>query len=405
MEQKKTPPMCPAAKKCGGCQLANMDYEQQLRYKQGKAISLLGSFAHVEPIFGMDAPYHYRCKVQAAFSQGRGGILSGVWQSSSRRVVPIDSCLLEDELADRIVVTVRKLMTSFKLKAWHEPSGTGFLRHVLVRRGYYTGQVMVVLVTAKEQFPSKQAFVNALVQKHPEITTVVQSVNDSHTNLLLGKVNNTLYGAGYIEDSILGAVFRISPKSFYQVNPVMTEQLYATALSYLGSTKNAAVLDAYCGTGTIGILAARSAGQVIGVESNPDAVRDAIRNAKRNGTENIRFVRADASAYLEDMAKNGDRLDAVIMDPPRAGSDPRFLKAVAAIAPKKIVYVSCNPETLARDLAWLTKHSYAVQKIQPVDMFPHTRHVECVVLLKKNPAHSVVLNAVAGEYENKGGMR
>lgn len=384
MEQKKTPPVCPAAKKCGGCQLANMDYAQQLRYKQGKAISLLGSFGHVEPILGMDQPYHYRCKVQAAFSQGRGGILSGVWQSSSRRVVPIDACLLEDELADRIVVTVRKLMTSFKLKAWHEPSGTGFLRHVLVRRGYYTGQVMVVLVTAKEQFPSRQAFVNALVQKHPEITTVVQSVNGSATNLLLGKVSNVLYGEGYIEDSILGAVFRISPKSFYQVNPVMTEQLYATALSYLGSTKNGTVLDAYCGTGTIGILAARSAGQVIGVESNPDAVRDAIRNAKRNSAENIRFVRADASAYLEDMAKNGGKLDAVILDPPRAGSDPRFLKAVAAIAPKKLVYVSCNPETLSRDLAWLTKHGYAVQKIQPVDMFPHTRHLECVVLLKKS---------------------
>jgi len=383
MNNKQTAPVCPAMKKCGGCQLANMDYEQQLRYKQGKLIALLGPYGHVEPIIGMDMPYHYRCKVQAAFSQGRGGIISGVWQSSSRRVVPIDSCLLEDELADRVVVTVRKLMTSFKLKAWHEPSGTGFLRHVLVRRGYYTGQVMVVLVTAKEQFPSKQAFVNALLQKHPEITTVVQSVNGGFTNLLLGKNNKTLFGEGFIEDSILGASFRISPRSFYQVNPVMTETLYATALGYLGNTGSDPVLDAYCGTGTIGILAARSCAEVIGVESNADAVRDAVQNAKRNGIENIRFLRADASAYIEDLAKQGKKLGAVIMDPPRARSDTRFLKAVTAIAPDKIVYVSCNPETLARDLGFLTRHGYEAKKLQPVDMFPHTRHVETVVLMSR----------------------
>jgi len=372
---------CPVYKKCGGCQLQNMDYEDQLRYKQGKMVGLLGRYGRVSPILGMDDPTHYRCKVQAAFARARGDVISGVYQSTSGRVVPVDSCMLEDETADAIIVAVRKLLKSFKLKPYDRETRTGFLRHVLVRRGYYTGQIMVVLVTGCEEFPSSRSFVNALVGRFPEITTVVQNVNERSAKMMLGGRNIVLHGEGYIEDSILDCTFRISPKSFYQVNPQMTTVLYGKALEFMGLTGKETVIDTYCGTGTIGLLASRKAGKVIGVELNPDAVRDARWNAQRNGAENVAFYTGDASAFMVDMADEGMKADVVIMDPPRAGSDIRFMRSAVKLGPKKIVYVSCNPETLARDLGYYVKNGYRVRKIQPVDMFPHTTHVECVVLL------------------------
>lgn len=372
---------CPVFKKCGGCQLQNMTYEEQLRYKQSKMVGLLGRYGRVSPVLGMENPAHYRCKVQAAFAKASGGIISGVYQSTSGRVVPVDSCMLEDERADAIIVTIRKLMKSFKLKPYDREERTGFVRHVLVRKGYYTGQIMVVLVTAGEEFPSCRSFVNALLGRHPEITTLVQNVAGRSHKMLLGSRNITLYGAGHIEDTILGRTFRISPNSFYQVNPQMTTVLYSKALEFMGLTGKETVIDAYCGTGTIGILAAARAGQVIGVEVNGDAVRDAKDNAKRNGVDNAKFYEGDASDFMVDMAQVGERADVLIMDPPRAGCSMRFLKAAVQLAPKRMVYVSCGPDTLARDLGFLTKNGYKAQKIQPVDMFPHTNHVECVVSL------------------------
>lgn len=375
---------CPHYKKCGGCHLQNMTYEEQLKFKQIKMIKLLGKFCHVKEIIGMENPLHYRCKVQAAFSKDKTGIISGVYQSSTHNIVPIDSCMIEDEKADEIIVTIRKLLKSFKLKPFDDKTMSGFLRHVLIRKGYYTGQIMVVLVTGSPVFPSCRSFINALVGRHPEITTVVQNVNGKFTSLVLGEKNITLFGEGFIEDTISDFVFRISPKSFYQVNPVMTNVLYGKAIEYMNLTGKETVIDAYCGTGTIGILASKNAKQVIGVELNADAVRDAKFNAKRNNITNIDFYTADASEFMVDMAKDGVKADVVIMDPPRAGSDERFMKSVITLSPERVVYVSCNPETLERDLGYFVRHGYGVRRIQPVDMFPHTEHIETVVLLVKS---------------------
>lgn len=376
---------CPLAKKCGGCQLQNMDYARQLKFKQASVEKLLGKFGRVGKIVGMDNPYHYRCKVQAAFGTTRGGkIISGVYQSSSHRIVNVDRCMIEDEKADEIIVTIRSLLPKFKLRPYNEDTGVGFLRHVLIRKGYNSGQILVVLVTASSVFPSKNNFVGALLKAHPEITTVVQNINGKRTNLVLGDVNKTVYGDGYIEDSLCGCTFRISPQSFYQINPAQTERLYSLAIEYAGLTGKERVIDAYCGTGTIGIIASRQAGEVIGAELNASAVRDAKSNAARNSAENIRFICADAGEFMRDMAAAGEKADVVFMDPPRAGSDKRFLSSVITLSPEKIVYISCNPETLERDLRYLTSHGYTVKKMRPVDMFPFTLHVECVVSLVKS---------------------
>ena len=375
---------CPVYKKCGGCQLQNLTYEEQLRFKQNKVVKLLKSFGRVEPIIGMEQPYHYRNKVQAAFFTDRNGkIRSGVYQSGTHRIVSVDDCLIEDKTADKIIVAVRKLLPSFHLTTYNEDTHKGFLRHVLVKRGFATGEVMLVLVTGTPVFPSKNNFVKAIRHQFPEITTIVQNVNPYNTNLVLGDQQTVLYGKGYIEDVLCGCRFRISPKSFYQINPVQTETLYGKAIAFAGLKGNETVLDAYCGIGTIGIIAAKQgAGQVIGVELNDDAVRDAIQNAKANKLSNIRFFKGDAGDFMRDVAEERETIDVVLMDPPRAGSSEVFLRSLIKLSPKTVVYVSCNPETLARDLAFLQKHSrYTVKKMQPVDMFPHTQHVETVVKL------------------------
>lgn len=386
MSDEKQLSPCPVRKKCGGCQLQNLSYGEQLRLKQSRVVRLLKKFAHVEPIIGMDNPYHYRNKVQAAFyTDRRGKIISGVYQSGTHHVVGIDSCLIEDETADKIIVAVRKLLPSFRMTTYNEDTRAGFLRHVLVKRGFSTGEVMLVLVTATPVFPSKNNFVKAIRSQFPEITTVIQNINPYATNLVLGDRQNVLYGKGYIEDILCGCRFRISPKSFYQINPVQTEVLYGKAIEFANLRGSETVLDTYCGIGTIGIIAAkRGAGRVIGVELNGDAVKDAIVNAKANGLSNIRFFNGDAGEFMREVSEEDERPDVVFMDPPRAGSTELFLDSLIKMSPKTVVYVSCNPETLARDLEYLTANSgYRVRKIQPVDMFPHTQHVECVVLLTK----------------------
>lgn len=373
---------CPHYKKCGGCQLQNMTYDEQLSFKQAKTIRLLGRFCHIEEIIGMRQPEHYRNKVQAAFGMTRGGkIISGVYQSSSHNIVCVDNCRLEDRKADRIIVTVRKMLGDFKMLPYNEDRKTGFLRHVLVKRGFATGEIMVVLVTSTPVFKNKNAFISKLLEVHPEITTIVQNINNANTSLVLGESEKVLYGKGYITDILCGCKFKISAKSFYQINPVQTEKLYNTAIEYADLKGDETVIDAYCGIGTIGMVAAKNAGSVVGVELNKDAVRDAIVNAKLNEMKNIYFYNDDAGKFMVEMAKAGEKADVVFMDPPRAGSDMNFLSSVVRLAPKKIVYISCNPETQARDLAYLVKNGYQCKKIQPVDMFPHTAHVESVALL------------------------
>ena len=396
---------CPVYKKCGGCQLQNLSYPEQLEFKQRKVEKLLKRFCTVEQIIGMKTPYHYRNKVQAAFyTDKKGKIISGVYQSGSHHVVGIDSCQMEDVIADKIIVAVRKLLPSFRMTTYNEDTGKGFLRHILVKRGFATNQIMLVLVTGTPVFPSKNNFVKAILKQFPEITTIVQNINPYRTNLVLGDNQKVLYGKGYIEDILCGCRFRISPKSFYQINPVQTEVLYGKAIEFANLKGNETVLDTYCGIGTIGIIAAKNgAGNVIGAELNGDAVRDAIVNARANNLKNIRFYKADAGEFMREAADEDEKPDVVFMDPPRAGSDRKFLDSLIKMSPKKGVYVSCNPETLARDLAYLTQNSpYKAQKIQPVDMFPHTAHIETVVLLsRKKPDGHINVKVEFGEGEGK----
>lgn len=377
--------LCPVAKKCGGCQYLHLTNEQQLRRKQKQVEELFGPFCKVHPIVGMEQPFHYRNKVHAVFDRtGRGEIISGVYEQNSHRVVPVEQCMIEDEKADAIIRDIRGLLKSFKIKTYDEDTGYGLLRHVLIRRGFSTNQIMVVLVLGSPVLPGKNNFVKALRKLHPEITTIILNVNDKKTSMVLGDRETVIYGKGYIEDVLCGQTFRISAKSFYQINPVQTEKLYGKAMELAGLTGNERVIDAYCGIGTIGMCAAKQAGEVIGVELNKDAVRDAIQNAKRNGVKNIRFYAQDAGKFMVQMAEQGEKADVVFMDPPRSGSDEAFLSSVVKLAPKRVVYISCNPQTQARDLKYLTKKGYTVEGAWPYDLFPFTEHVECVTILQKS---------------------
>ena len=375
---------CPHAKKCGGCQYQGMDYAAQLKKKQKEMNKLLKDFGKPEPIIGMKDPLHYRNKVHAVFGRTRKGeIISGTYEAGTHKIVNIDECMIEDEISQSIIRTIRGLLRSFKIRTYDEDTGYGLLRHVLVRRGFTTGQVMVVLVLSSPILPSKNNFVKALRKEHPEITTVVLNVNDKKTSMVLGERDIVLYGKGYIEDILCGCTFRISPQSFYQVNPVQTERLYQTAMDYAELTGKERVIDAYCGIGTIGMVAAKKAREVIGVELNRNAVKDARTNAKLNQIKNITFYEGDAGRFMVSMTEEGEKADVVFMDPPRSGSDEAFLSSVIRLAPKRIVYVSCGPDTLARDLKYLTRNGYQVRKMQPVDMFGFTEHCEMVVQLVK----------------------
>lgn len=364
--------------------MQNLPYSQQLAVKQKRVGALLGRYGKIAPIIGMDEPYHYRNKCHAAFGlDAKGKIISGIYQSSEHRIVPVDSCMIEDEKADEIIREIRGMMRSFKMTAYDERRDTGWLRHVLIKRSRSTGEIMVVLVATSPVFKLQKPFLKALLEKFPEITTVILNINAAYTPVVLGEQEKVLFGPGYITDELCGLRFRISAKSFYQINPLQTEILYRTAIDFAGLTGNETVLDAYCGTGTIGLTAAGKCGSVSGVEINRDAVRDAIKNAKENGITNVWFTCADAGEFMLGMAEDRQSCDVVFMDPPRAGSDEKFLSSLLKMKPKRVVYISCNPETLARDLRTLTAGGYQVKRIQPVDMFPHTEHVECVVLMSR----------------------
>lgn len=382
MEEKVT--KCSVSKKCGSCQYQGVPYKEQLAAKQKRMKKLLGKFANVKPIIGMDDPFYYRNKVHAVFDRDKkGNIICGTYEAKTHKVVPIEECMIEDKISQEIIRTIRDMLKSFRIKTYDEDTGYGLLRHVLVRRGFSTDEIMVVLVIGSPIFPSKNNFVKALRKKYPQITTVVLNVNDKKTSMVLGERDIVIYGKGYIRDTLCGCTFRISPQSFYQVNPVQTESLYKTAIEYAGLGRKETVIDAYCGIGTIGLVAAKRAKNVIGVELNPDAVRDARINARENKITNARFYQGDAGEFMENMAENGEHADVVFMDPPRTGSDKKFMSSVVKLNPSRIVYISCGPETLARDLEYLTKHGYDVRKIQPVDMFSFTDHCENICLLTK----------------------
>ena len=384
--KKKSTSRCSIYKKCGGCTLLHLPYEEQLRMKQERIDALLADFCVPEPIVKMKNPDHYRAKVTSVFSYDRKGKpVCGIYRENSHEVVPVKTCMLEDLRADRIVQTIFDLLPSFKIRIYDEDLGTGLLRYVQVRTARKTGQIMVTLVTADPVFPSRNNFVKALRKAHPEITTIVQNINPEKTTMVLGERERVLFGTGYIEDEVCGCRFRLSSRSFFQVNPIQTEKLYNIAVDMAGLSGRQTVLDAYCGVGTIGIIAASHCRQVLSVELNPDAVKNARENALLNGCTNVQVMQGDAGTFMRRTAEEAaDRkVDVLFLDPPRSGASETFLASAVQLAPPKIVYVSCDPETLARDLGYLTQNGYRVKKAVPVDMFPHTGHIETIVLLQK----------------------
>ena len=380
--------VCPYAKRCGGCSYINRDYEWTLGYKAMKIRRLLKPYVNLSGIVGMEDPFHYRNKVHAVFAHVRDGHrernVAGIYEQGTHKVVPVEKCMIENEKADEIIQDILRMLSSFKIKVYDEDTGYGLLRHVLVRTAHVTGQIMVVLVLSSPILPGKNNFVKALQEKHPEITTIILNVNDEQTSMVLGERETVLYGKGYIEDRLCGHTFRISAKSFYQVNSVQTEKLYRKAVEYANLTGHERVIDAYCGIGTIGITAAAKAKEVIGVELNGDAIRDAVRNARENKIKNISFYTNDAGDFLSQMAQNGEKTEVVFMDPPRSGSTEKFMSAAVSMSPGRIIYISCEPETLARDLKWLQSHGYKAREATAYDMFPFTENAEVIVLLSKN---------------------
>ena len=379
-------PRCKICSSCGGCAFQQYDYSYQLAYKTKKVQEQFKKIAKMDvnpfPCLGMENPYFYRNKIQMPFGKdNRGNLYCGFYKEGTHVIVPVDTCYIEDERAKTILDAIKKLGKSFKIEPYKEDEGRGFLRHVLIRTSKHKEQVMVVLVTYKDAFPSRNNFVKALIKECPFITTVIQNVNSRHTNVILGEFERVLYGPGFIEDVLCGISFKISAKSFYQVNPIMTETLYQKAIEAAKLTKEDIVFDAYSGIGTIGMCAAKSCKQVISVEIVKEAVLDARKNAKFNQVDNISFYCDDASAFMVNMANKKQHVDVVFMDPPRKGSDQRFLDALCRLSPDRVVYVSCDPSTLARDVAYLNK-KYRLESVQPVDMFPHTMHVETVASLE-----------------------
>ena len=371
---------CPLSDYCGGCQYQGIDYDRQLQMKQEYVDKLLSSFHEVDTIIGMSDPYNYRNKVQFSFGfDDEHHVLSGYYLPDSHRLFAVDKCQLADEGINRIYASIRKIIRSLKTPVYDERSHRGSLKHVLIRMSSLN-EYMVVLVTADTYLPDSVRLSEQIIRFNPEVKTVVQNINPGNSSLVLGKKNKILYGDGYITDELSDLKFRISPTSFYQVNKRQTQVLYDTALNAADLNKKDVVIDAYCGTGTIGLFAADRVKKVIGIELNEEAVRDADINKKINGIENVEFICGDAGQYMNQLAKTKRKIDCVIMDPPRTGSDQRFISSMIRLKPEKIIYISCNPVTLKRDLRYLTVH-YQISQIIPVDMFPFTRHVETVVSL------------------------
>lgn len=382
--KNRVEPRCTYFNQCGGCQLQHISYEQQSELKQKTVEKLMNSFHEVNEILTMKEPYFYRNKVHStAAYDAKGKVITGMYEKNSHNVIPIEKCIIQDNRADEITASIRGIMKTYKMRPFNEDTGEGFLRHILVKTGFVSNQIMVVLVVSSQVFEGKKNFVSLLLKKHPDITTIVMNINNRKTSVVLGDIEKVLFGKGYIEDTLCGCVFQISPKSFYQINPIQTEVLYNKAIEMAKLKGNEEVIDAYCGIGTISLIVSSKVKTVIGVELNKDAVKDATNNARINKINNVHFYNDDAGSFMDDMARKKQSIDTVFMDPPRSGSDEKFLSSMINLAPRQIIYISCNPLTQERDLRYLTEHGYMVTEIQPVDMFPQTMHVECVVRIER----------------------
>ena len=374
--------VCPVKEFCGGCQYQGIEYAQQLNRKQRYVEHLLNSFHDVENIIGMDEPENYRNRMQISFAYDeQHRIISGYYLPDSHMIVPVNGCMLCDEGINRIYASIKRILSKYRLSVFDERSLKGCLRHLLIRCTNLD-EYMAVLVTGSANLNNRDQIIKEIIRYNPEVKTIIQNINNRRTSAILGNRNIVLYGKGYITDELCGLRFKISASSFYQVNKRQTEVLYNTALDLADFKGNEVLIDAYCGTGTIGLTASGHVKSVIGIESNESAVNDAISNSKFNKIRNIEFVCDDAGRYMDRLSRSKTHIDAVIMDPPRSGSNMKFMSSMVKINPFKIIYISCNPESLRNDLRYLSRF-YTIKKIQPVDMFPYTQHVECVVLMIK----------------------
>ena len=383
LSKERIKPLCPVATACGGCTFQNVSYKYELAFKKKKVEEALRKIGHintpVNDVIGMEEPYYYRNKIQVPFGRDNKHIVYGFYKTNTHRIIPIKECFIEDKKAGPILQDIAYLMESMHIDPYNEDTRRGIIRHVLIRTSKTYDEVMVVLVTNALTFPSKGNFVKELTKKHPEIKTVVQNINLRDTNVILGEKEEVLFGKGFIKDTLLGLEFNISSKSFFQVNPVQCEKLYDIAIKFADIKENDEILDAYAGVATIGILCAKKGGHVTSVELVKEAVINGRDNAKRNNIKNIDILEDDCTKYL---LNNEKHFDVVILDPPRKGSTPEFLNALIKNKPDRIVYISCEPSTLARDLEILS-NKYSIDIVQPVDMFPRSFHVETICLLTK----------------------
>ncbi|WP_102336277.1 23S rRNA (uracil(1939)-C(5))-methyltransferase RlmD [Salimicrobium jeotgali] len=383
-----TPP-CPVYYQCGGCQLQHMSYSRQLTMKKKQVENVMKKIGHLEHVpvhdpIGMEEPWRYRNKIQIPVGEKENGELkAGFYQKRSHNIIDMDSCLIQDETNDGMVAAVRKIATDLGIEAYDEESHRGVLRHIMVRTGQVTGDIMVVLITRTKELPHKDELIEQIKEAYPGVKSIVHNVNREKTNVILGKETTVVYGDEYIYDSIGDIRFMISAQSFYQVNPTQTKALYDKALEYADLRGGETVVDAYCGIGTISLFMAKAAKKVYGVEVVGEAVKDAKKNARLNHIDNVEFYKGKAEKVMPWWRGQGLRPDVIVVDPPRKGCDEALLTSMLEMEPERIVYVSCNPSTLARDLRILEDGGYETQEVQPVDQFPQTNHIECVTWLVK----------------------
>ncbi|MDB2042762.1 23S rRNA (uracil(1939)-C(5))-methyltransferase RlmD [Clostridium perfringens] len=389
-EERVNPP-CAIYKRCGGCKLQHASYKAQLDFKWDRVKDCVSKIGKLDPSIvkyplGMENPWRYRNKVQLPIGLINGEVKIGFFAPRSHDIIDMESCLIQDEIGDKVVKLTREWIEKFNIRPYNvdgEYDEKGIVRHIMIRRGFTTNEVMIVLVTNVENLPHKEEFVDLMVKNIPGIKSVIQNINSKKTNVILGLESKTLWGEDTISDYIGDFRFNISPLSFFQVNPIQTEVLYGKALEYANLTGNEEVFDAYCGTGTITLFLSQKAKKVYGVEIIPQAIDNAWINAKENKVENVEFFVGESEVVIPDLINKGVKADVVVVDPPRKGCDKKLLDAITNIDAKKIVYVSCDPSTLGRDLQVLEENGYKTLEVQPVDMFPNTAHIECCVLLKK----------------------
>ena len=381
-------PVCPVYDHCGGCQLQHLSYEAELREKRQQVKDSLERIGHlmdveVLPTLGSASPLGYRNKMQFPVAGGKGHLEIGCFAASTHNVINVDSCAIQKEQNNQILTVVRQWMKQYKIPAYDEDHRTGIVRHIMGRVGVHTGDVMVCLVTACDMVPHMKDLVQLLRKDIPGLKSIVQNVNTRHTNVILGNKMRTIYGSPTIKDTLGSLMYHISAQSFFQVNSEQAHKLYAKAMEFAELKGNEIVADVYCGTGTMTLAFAQEAKQAYGIEIVAPAIKDAIQNARDNHIHNAEFILGDAAYKLPELIKEGVHPDIVVLDPPRAGCEEKVLAAIARTKPRRVVYVSCNPATLARDMEYLTKHGFEAIKAQPVDMFSRTHHVETVALLVK----------------------